>query len=119
MKTSLLKTLGILTALLISFTINTNSIQAQEVTEVKPAEKKADKPVRNPWEAGMLIETQTDLVWAPKTLEFVIQHRFGELNSGSFDLAGLYAPSNIRIALNYGLFKNAQIGIGTTKDNKL
>ena len=27
--------------------------------------------------------------------------------------------SNIRIALNYGLFKNAQIGIGTTKDNKL
>jgi hypothetical protein len=119
MKTSLLKTSGILTALLVAFVINPIDLQAQEGTEVRPPEKKADKPVRNPWEAGMLIETQTDLVWAPKTLEFVIQHRFGELNSGSFDLAGLYAPSNIRIALNYGIFKNAQIGIGTTKDNKL
>ncbi len=120
MKTSLLKTFGILTALLIAFAINPSSLKAQdEATEKKPTEKKAEKPVRNPWEAGMLIETQTDLVWKPKTLEFVIQHRFGELNSGTFDLAGLYAPSNIRIALNYGVFKNAQIGIGTTKDNKL
>ncbi|NOX45670.1 MAG: hypothetical protein GXO89_01670 [Chlorobi bacterium] len=119
MKTSILKTFGILTALMISFAINPICLRAQEEATEKPAKKKADKPVRNPWEAGMLIETQTDLVWAPKTLEFVIQHRFGELNSGTFDLAGLYAPSNIRIALNYGLFKNAQIGIGTTKDNKL
>lgn len=85
-------------------------------TEIK---KKSDKPVRSPWNAGMLIETQTDLVWTPKTLEFVIQHRFGNLNSGSFDLAGLYAPSNIRLGFNYGLFKNAQIGFGTTKDSKL
>ena len=120
MKTSIIKTLSIFTVLLIAFAINPISLKGQEkATEKKATEKKADKPVRNPWEAGMLIETQTDLVWAPKTLEFVIQHRFGELNSGTFDLAGLYAPSNIRIALNYGLFKNAQIGMGTTKDNKL
>ncbi len=120
MKTSILKTFGILSALMIAFAVNPVCLKAQDdATKKKPTEKKADKPVRNPWEAGMLIETQTDLVWAPKTLEFVIQHRFGELNSGTFDLAGLYAPSNIRIALNYGLFKNAQIGIGTTKDNKL
>ena len=120
MKISLYKTIGLLIVLIGVFTIKPVAIQAQdEKDEAKTEVKKKDKPVRSPWEAGMLIETQTTVVWKPKTLEFVILHRFGELNSGSFDLIGLYAPSNIRIGLNYGLFKNAQIGLGTTKDQKL
>jgi Membrane bound beta barrel domain (DUF5777) len=81
--------------------------------------KKVEKPVRSPYETGSLIETQTHLVLPKKTLEFVIQHRFGKFNSGEFDLLGIYGPSNIRIGLNYGLFKNAQIGFGTTKNNRL
>lgn len=92
-------------------------IQAQE--EAKPETKEKAKPVRSPYEAGMLIETQTHVVWRPKTLEFVIQHRFGNLNSEGFDMLGMYAPSNIRMGLNYGLFKNAQIGIASTKDYRL
>jgi len=125
MKTTLINTSRILT-LIIAFLFLVPSIaQAQEETETTKEEpkkeevKKPEKPVRPAWEAGMLIETQTDLVWAPKTLEFVIQHRFGQLNSGTFDLIGMYAASNIRIAFNYGLFKNAQIGIGTTKFSKI
>jgi hypothetical protein len=54
-----------------------------------------------------------------KTLEFIIQHRFGLLNSKEFDLGGLYAPSNIRIGINYTLSDRLQLGIGTTKNNKL
>jgi hypothetical protein len=54
-----------------------------------------------------------------KTLEFIIQHRFGVLNSGEFDLAGLYAPSNIRIGFNFAFNDRFQLGIGTTKNNKL
>lgn len=91
--------------------------QAQE--EAKPETKEKAKPVRSPYEAGMLIETQTHVVWRPKTLEFVILHRFGNLNSEGFDMLGMYAPSNIRMGLNYGLFKNAQIGIASTKNGQL
>ncbi len=125
MKTTVLINSGILTALLAVLFLISTSAQAQNETESQGDEpkkeevKKPDKPIRAAWEAGMLIETQTDLVWAPKTLEFVIQHRFGQLNSGTFDLLGMYASSNIRIGFNYGLFKNAQIGVGTTKDNKI
>tara|TARA_R110002050_G_scaffold204327_1_gene339526 strand:- start:11274 stop:12197 length:924 start_codon:yes stop_codon:yes gene_type:complete len=120
MKTTISNVLASLIALFILVAIIPNQAKAQDSTKVEQkAEKKPEKPVRSPWNAGMLIETQTDLVWAPKTLEMVIQHRFGNLGSGSFDLAGLYAPSNIRIAVNYGLFKNAQIGVGTTKDKMI
>ena len=92
---------------------------SQETTETtaEPApKKKSDKPVRSPWMAGMLIETQTDYIYSPKTLEFVLQHRFGALGSESFDLGGLFAPSNIRFGFNYVLFENAQVGYGITKD---
>jgi len=89
----------------------TATAQDEETEEVE----KVEKPVRSPWAAGMLIETQTDLVWAPKTLEMVMQHRFGNLNSENFDMLGIYGASNIRIGFNYGLFKNAQIGAATTK----
>ncbi len=99
---------------------NITMAQEEEVTEETPKEadtktEKDNKPVRSPWAAGMLIETQTDLVWAPKTLEMVLQHRFGNLNNETFDMLGIYGSSNIRLAMNYGLFKNAQIGAGTTK----
>ena len=121
MKTTFSRIFVSVIALFVLVAILPTQTIAQDSTKVEAPKpkKKSDKPVRSPWNAGMLIETQTDLVWAPKTLEFVIQHRFGNLGSGTFDLAGLYAPSNIRLAFNYGLFKNAQIGIGTTKDKKI
>jgi Membrane bound beta barrel domain (DUF5777) len=81
-------------------------------------EKKVDKPVRSPFESNYFIESQTTVVPRKKTLEFIILHRFGSVNSGSFDLFGIYAPSNIRLALSYTPFKRFQIGLGTTK-NKL
>ena len=80
---------------------------------------KNNRPVRPQFESGYLIDNQTVLIKQPATLEFIIQHRFGTLNSETFDLAGLYAPSNIRIGLNYVIRKDLQIGIGSTKNNKL
>ena len=91
-----------------------NPLYAQE----EEPEKKKEKPIRPAWSASMLIETQNDLVWQPKTLEFVMVHRFGLLNANNgFDLAGIYGASNIMIGVNYGLFKNFQIGINSQKNN--
>lgn len=117
MKNFEIKTSGIFTLLFTILLLVPSLVIAQD--EEVPVEKKVEKPVRNPWGSSHLIETQTTVVWAPKTLEFVIEHRFGELNSGSFDLIGLYAPSNVRMGLNYTVVKWLQLGIGTTKDKKL
>lgn len=125
MKTIIKKGFNILSFTIVVAMFIPTQIIAQDETEVKEEAatetevKKENKPVRSPYEAGMLIETQTYVVWPKKTLEFAIQHRFGNVNSYGFDMMGLYAPSNIRLALNYGLFKNAQIGIGSTKVGEL
>ena len=75
-------------------------------------------PVRAPFESGYLIDKQTMIIPYEGTLEFVIHHRFGTLDNGISDLFGLYAPSNIRLGLNYSIRDDVMVGIGATKDNK-
>ena len=99
------------------------ALSAQEETPAAP-EKKPEKPVRSPFEAGTLIESQSYVVFSKKTLVFDMQHRFGDLNneainSGKYDMAGIYGPSNIRMGLTYVVLDNFQIGLGTTKNRLL
>lgn len=96
------------------------SIFSQEndsIAAEKP--KKDNRPVKDPFESGYLINNQTTLIPTAKTLEMVIQHRFGKISSGEFDMAGLYAPSNIRIGFNYSITDRILVGIGSTKNYKL
>jgi Membrane bound beta barrel domain (DUF5777) len=72
-------------------------------------------PVKHTFENGVLINNQTVEKPNKKTLDFMIQHRFGVINNFD-DLGGIYAPSNIRLGLDYGVTKNLAIGIGTTKN---
>jgi hypothetical protein len=82
-------------------------------------EKKKDTPVNFPWDSELLIDNQTTLSPPAKTLECIIQHRFGLINQkGISDLFGIYAPgANIRLGLNYTPVKNLTIGYGLTKGN--
>ncbi|MBN2746891.1 MAG: hypothetical protein JXR34_09205 [Bacteroidales bacterium] len=81
-------------------------------------EQPKDKPVRDPFASGYLIDAQTSFIPAAKTLEYVIQHRFGTFENGIKDLYGIYAPgSNIRMGLNYVVIPNVQIGWGLNKLN--
>ncbi|MEP4535208.1 MAG: DUF5777 family beta-barrel protein [Cyclobacteriaceae bacterium] len=50
-------------------------------------------------------------------LDFIISHRFGTLNSGSYELWGL-DQSNIRIALEYSLSDNFTFGAGRNSFEK-
>jgi hypothetical protein len=47
----------------------------------------------------------------PGQLDVRISHRFGKLNSGAYNLFGL-DQSNIRLGLEYGIFKWLMIGVG-------
>jgi len=89
---------------------------AQEETS-EPAKVK-DRPVRPPFQSGYLIDNQTTYIPSQGTLEYVIQHKFGNMNNGFSDLFGLYAPgANIRMVMNYVVMKNVQVGYGLTRLN--
>lgn len=50
-------------------------------------------------------------------LEFVISHRFGNINSGAYDFFGL-DQSNIRLALEYGITDRLYAGLGRSSFEK-
>ncbi len=80
------------------------------------AEEK-DEPVYGAFESGNLINQQTTVIPDAKTLEFVIQHKFGSIDNGHSDLWGIYSSANVRLGLNYVPVKNVQVGIGQTRKN--
>jgi Membrane bound beta barrel domain (DUF5777) len=48
-----------------------------------------------------------------------IMHRFGTVNKGYEDFWGFFAPSNIRLGINYAPINRLNLGVGITKSNML
>lgn len=92
---------------------------AQEEEEVTTTEKQKDKPERAAYESALIIDNNTNVTFVKGTLEVVMQHRFGLVNGGTNDLLGIWAPTNIRIALAYSFTDNITLGAGTTKDGRM
>ncbi len=107
-------TLFLLTMLM----VNTTAI-AQDATEDSIVETPKDRPVRPAFESGLLFDAATTTVNPAKTLEMIIQHRFGIVENGIHDLYGIWAPSNIRLGINYSILNNLTVGVGATKFNKM
>lgn len=63
------------------------------------------------FKATHLINTQTIESPAQNNLNFVIQHRFGQLNSGSYNFFGL-DNATLRLGLDYGITDRLAVGIG-------
>ena len=81
----------------------------------QPAAPAKVKPVKNTFESIWISDNQTVLVPVKKTLEMDIMHRFGTWNKGYQDFWGFFAPSNIRIGVNYVPINKLNVGIGFTK----
>jgi hypothetical protein len=111
-KSRLLQQCSMLIALLLSTTLFAQ--ENQETTSAPPAKEY----VRATFENGVVINNQTVENSGNKSLDFIIQHRFG-LIKDSKDLFGLYAPSNIRLGLNYGITDRLGLGVGATKNKYL
>lgn len=82
-------------------------------------EKKVDKPERPAFESAWHIDNPTNVVFNKGTLEVMMQHRFGVIESGANDLVGFWGAANIRIAVAYSPIDRVALGFGTTKDQRL
>ncbi|MDX9848513.1 MAG: DUF5777 family beta-barrel protein [Tenuifilaceae bacterium] len=83
---------------------------------VSQEEPVKDLPVREPFASGLIIDNQTTVIPTLHTLEYFIQHKFGNINNGFADLFGIYAPgANIRMGLNFVPLKNLQVGYGLSR----
>lgn len=98
--------------------------QEQKETTATAVQEDSISPVveveyeRAAFEGTSLIENQTDRVYGKGTIEMIMNHRFG-LVSGTNDLIGIWAPANIRLAVNYSITDRITVGFGTTKDARL
>ena len=97
------------------FLLSTLMVSAQEQQEPE----KDNRPVKDMFGNGLMFDQQTVKSAMPGSFEFVIQHRFGTTKNGIKDLYGIYASSNVRLGLNYGITDNIMIGFGTTRYYKL
>lgn len=77
------------------------------------------KPVKNTFQSIWIIDNQTVMVPIKGTLEMDIMHRFGTVTKGYKDFWGFFAPSNIRLAVNYAPIHKLNVGFGITKENML
>ena len=66
-----------------------------------------------------LINFHSIEVLGKKSLDFRISHRFGELNSGSYNGWGIDGGANIRLALEYSHNGRFMFGIGRTSSKKI
>ena len=85
----------------------------------KDSTKVKEKLERAAFESSSLIDNATNVLSQKNTLEVRMSHRFGLINGGTNDMAGFWAPSNIRIGLSYAILDRVTIGYGTTKFNRL
>lgn len=107
--------LMVLTLLLIKSPV----IAQEEATQDSSfQETPKERPVRPAFESGLLFDAATTVVQPSKTLEFVLQHRFGYMD-GAKDFFGIWGASNIRVGLNYSFTDKLTVGIGTTKLKRL
>lgn len=67
--------------------------------------------VTGTFKATHIINTQTIESPAQNNLNFVIQHRFGTINSGSYNFFGL-DNATLRLGLDYGISDRLAVGIG-------
>jgi hypothetical protein len=77
-----------------------------------------DDPVYDPFGSTMLIDQQTNVIPYAGSKEILIHHRFGQIKELT-DLFGIYAPSNIRMGINYAITENIMLGFGTEKNSKM
>ncbi|TNE72958.1 hypothetical protein EP331_05835 [bacterium] len=88
--------------------------------QMKRERVSADGPVDAVFKAQRLITLSTTKNVNPGTIQFMIQHSFGPIESltNSQELWGIDGAANIRFSLDWGISENLSLGFGRTKYEK-
>jgi len=91
-----------------------------------PSEPASKQYVIATWKTGRLGNMQTTEPVKKKHLEYRILHRFGNiadntktLNQLGHTAFGFDAPTDIRMALDYGIIDNLSVGLGRSRINEM
>ena len=87
------------------------------VSQEKVKDTTAVKLERAAFESAWIIDNPTNVLYGKNTMEIQMAHRFGLINGGTADLAGIWANSNIRIGVSYAVHDRLTLGFGTSKFN--
>ncbi len=103
----------------ISLLLICNMANAQDdlLNMLNSEQPKKPIPVFATFKTTRLIAGQSNETVAKKHLNFVILHRFGEVNTGAYELWGM-DQAYMRFAFDYGLTDNIQIGVGRSNVGK-
>lgn len=74
-----------------------------------------EKLQRPAYKSSFIIDNPTNVLFTKNSMELGIKHRFGLINSGEKDYAGIFGASNIRLGLSYAVHDRWTIGFGITK----
>jgi hypothetical protein len=81
-------------------------------------EKKKPRPERPAFSSAVILDQQTDVINAAKTLEWNIQHRFSPVNNGVSDLFGIFGSAALRLGFSYTVIDRVGIGFGLSRTSR-
>ena len=94
------------------------SLMAQDdLLDLINEESAAVVPVTATFKATRIVNSQSIELARPKTLEFMILHRFGSMKNGVYDLFGMDEAA-IRFDLKYGINDRISTGVGRSSLKK-
>lgn len=108
-----------LSMLLVLLVLSVPVLAQEDEVEAEEPKKKVEKPARDAFESAWWFDGQTGKVYNKGTLEMIMNHRFGTINSGNNDLFGIYGAANIRLGFNYSPIDKLNVGFGYTKNKKV
>jgi len=101
---------------ILALVLGMNDLIAQDSTQAAAPVVKKISYVKNTFDGNYIIDNQTVMVPIIGTFQFDIQHRFGTIEHGWKDLAGLFANANMLLGFSYVPIKDVQVGFGATND---
>ena len=103
--------LFVFTILIISLTAQDDLLELIDDGTINPV------TVQAMFKATRIVNSQSIELTRPKTLEFMILHRFGSMTNGFYDLFGM-DEATIRFDLKYGINDRISLGAGRSSLNK-
>ncbi|MEO6884010.1 MAG: DUF5777 family beta-barrel protein [Bacteroidia bacterium] len=119
MKLKIFLLLIFLSSFIRSFAQQTTTDDLTSLMDSLSNKPKKKELVTNTFNNSHLINQQTTEVVGKNSLDFRIEHRFANLNSGAYNAWGFDGPANIRLGLDYSYDGRLMVGIGRSSLNKM